>query len=164
MLGFSFEVFSIGNFFAFLGAALAVGLAGAGSAKGVGVVGEAASGVLSEDPDKFGQMIVLQAIPGTQGIYGLLVALLIMLQTGMFGGAMNLTLEQGAYVFASALPTAITGLISGYAQGRTAAAGVNLVAKRPDQLAKAIINAALVETYAIFGLLISLLMLFNISL
>lgn len=154
--------FNSGNFLAYLGVAVAVFLSGTGSAKGVGIVGEAMSGVTVEDPDKFGQLLVLQALPATQGIYGFIVGFIIMLNTGILGGAVNLSLETGAYVLASALPVGIVGLFSGIAQGRVSAAGVNIVAKRPDQLVKAMIPAAMVETYAILALLISLLCVFNI--
>lgn len=154
--------FNSGNFLAYLGVAVAVLFAGIGSAKGVGLVGEASSGILVDDPDKFGQCIVLQALPGTQGIYGFLIGFIIMLNTGMMGGAVNLSLETGAYILASALPVGIVGLLSGIAQGRVAAAGISVVAKRPDQVAKAIVSAAMVETYAILAFLISLLLVFNI--
>ena len=154
--------FNSGNFLAYLGVAVAVFLSGTGSAKGVGIVGEAMSGVTVEDPDTFGQLLVLQALPATQGIYGFIVGFIIMLNTGILGGAVNLSLETGAYVLASALPVGIVGLFSGIAQGRVSAAGVNIVAKRPDQLVKAMIPAAMVETYAILALLISLLCVFNI--
>ena len=154
--------FNSGNFLAYLGVAVAVLFSGIGSAKGVGLVGEATSGILVDDPDKYGQCIVLQALPGTQGIYGFLIGFIIMLNSGMMGGAVNLSLEAGAYILASAFPVGIVGLLSGIAQGRVAAAGISVVAKRPDQVAKAIVSAAMVETYAILAFLISLLLVFNI--
>ena len=87
-----------GNNLALLGAALAATLAGMGSAKGVGIVGEAASGLLSEDPSKFGKALILQALPGTQGIYGLITAFLIIFKMGILGGTpVELTVAQGAY-------------------------------------------------------------------
>ncbi|NLP18874.1 MAG: V-type ATP synthase subunit K [Firmicutes bacterium] len=149
---------------ALLGAALAVGLAGIGSAIGVGLVGQSASGVVSEDPDKFGQTLLLQALPGTQGIYGLLTGFLIMQRTGVVGGnLLELTMEQGWAVFMAAMPVAIVGLLSAIAQGRAAAAGVGLIAKRPEELGKAIIFAVMVETYAVLALLASILLLFGIT-
>ena len=151
-----------GNFLAYLGVAVAVLFSGIGSAKGVGLVGEATSGILIDDPDTYGQCIVLQALPGTQGIYGFLIGFIIMLNTGMMGGTINLSLETGAYILASAMPVGFVGLLSAVAQGRVAAAGISVVAKRPDQVAKAIVSAAMVETYAILAFLISLLLVFNI--
>ena len=139
------QFFFNGNFLAVLGAALAVGLGGIGSAKGVGIAGEAAAGLIAEDPDKFGQTLILQALPGTQGIYGFLVGIM------------------GMYVLAACLPCALTGLISGIHQGRVAAAGINVVAKRPNEVSKAMIYAAMVETYAILGLLISILLVINVG-
>jgi V/A-type H+-transporting ATPase subunit K len=149
---------------ALLGAALAVGLAGIGSAIGVGLVGQSAAGVVSEDPDKFGQTLLLQALPGTQGIYGLLTGFLIMQRTGVIGGnLLPLTMEQGWAVFMAAMPVAIVGLLSAIAQGRAAAAGVGLIAKRPEELGKAIIYAVMVETYAVLALLASIMLLFGIN-
>ena len=157
------QFFFNGNFLAVLGAALAVGLGGIGSAKGVGIAGEAAAGLIAEDPDKFGQTLILQALPGTQGIYGFLVGIMVMLNCGFLGGNAALTASQGMYVLAACLPCALTGLISGIHQGRVAAAGINVVAKRPNEVSKAIIYAAMVETYAILGLLISILLVINVG-
>ena len=157
------QFFFNGNFLAVLGAALAVGLGGIGSAKGVGIAGEAAAGLIAEDPDKFGQTLILQALPGTQGIYGFLVGIMVMLNCGFLGGNAALTASQGMYVLAACLPCALTGLISGIHQGRVAAAGINVVAKRPNVVSKAMIYAAMVETYAILGLLISILLVINVG-
>ena len=149
-----------GNALAIIGAAIAA-LAGVGSGLGVGIAGQAASGVLAEDPKKFGRTLLMQALPGTQGIYGLLMAFLIFARVGFFQGAMNVTPEQGWIILASGIPIGLIGVWSGIGQGIAAAAGIMLMGKRPDQMAKGIIYAAMVETYAIFGLLISILILFN---
>jgi len=147
-----------GTNLAILGAALAAILTGMGSAKGVGIVGEASSGMLIEDPSKFGQALVLQALPGSQGIYGFVTALMIVIKLGLFSGnVMELTTTQGMYLFLAAMPIAIVGYFSAIKQARVSAAGINLVSKRPSELGKAITSAALVETYAIFALLVSLL-------
>ncbi|MCI8906916.1 MAG: V-type ATP synthase subunit K [Angelakisella sp.] len=156
-----FEVFN-GNFLAYLGVAFAVIFSGIGSAKGVGLVGEAMSGVTVEDPGKFGQLLLLQALPATQGIYGFVVGFMVMVTTGMLGGTVNLSMATGAYIFASCCPIAFVGMVSGIHQGRVSAAGVNIVAKRPEEVSKAMVPAAMVETYAILALLISLLLVLNI--
>ena len=147
-----------GQNLALLGAGLAAALAGMGSAKGVGMVGEAASGLLTEDPSKFGKALILQALPGTQGIYGLITAFLIIFKIGVLGTPVELTVQQGAYFLMAALPIALVGYYSGIKQGRVAVTGISLIAKKPDEVGKAITSAALVETYAIFAVLVSLLM------
>ena len=148
-----------GNNLALLGAALAAILSGMGSAKGVGLVGEASSGLLAEDPSKFGKALILQALPGTQGIYGLITAFLIIFKLGLLSGSpVTLTVAQGMYYLVAGLPIAIVGFYSGIKQGRVAASGIALLAKRPKEVGKAITSAALVETYAIFAVLVSLLM------
>ena len=107
--------------------------------------------------------LILQLLPGTQGLYGLLVAVLLLSNIGVLGGgAIELTLGQGIMYFVACLPIAFGGLISGIFQGRTAAAGIGIIAKKPDESGKAIIMAAMVETYAILALLISILIIYNI--
>lgn len=151
---------TLGTSLAVLGAALAALLAGCGSAIGVGLVGQSAAGVLANDPSKFGKLLILQLLPGTQGLYGLLVAVLCLSQIGILGGgALELTTAQGIAYLAACSPIAIAGLISAMQQAKAAVAGVNLVAKNPDQNGKAITMAALVETYAVLALLISILAL-----
>jgi V/A-type H+-transporting ATPase subunit K len=153
------EFFNDGLLWALIGAALAALLPGIGSAKGVGIVGEAATGLVAEDPSKFGKLVMLQAIPGTQGIYGLLIGFLTCLKLGLFETSLvELTLFQGLYVFAACMPIAIVGFISAIYQGRCAAAAVNILAKRPNEVVKGVVLAAMVETYALFALLISFLM------
>ena len=149
---------NIGLALAVLGAAVAALLSGIGSAKGVGIVGEAAAGVVSVDGSKFSKVLLLQLLPGTQGLYGLLTAVLLLSRIGVIGaGAVDLTLTQGLLFFAAGLPIGLVGLFSAIAQGKAAAAGVGIVAKNPDESGKGIIMAAMVETYAILALLISIL-------
>lgn len=148
---------SIGTFLAVLGAAIAAGLAGIGSAIGVGTAGKAAAGVTAEDPDKFSKVLVLQLLPGTQGIYGLLVAFLVFVKIDLFGDVMALTLGEGLSLFAACIPIAIVGLISAVYQSRVAVSGIAMVAKRPEESGKAIILTVMVETYAVLALLVSLL-------
>ena len=159
------------NFFAdfgglaigFLGSGLAVGLCCAGSAKGTGLAGESGIGLLGEDPSYFGKVMILQVIPGTQGLYGLVVGFMCMLFMGVLDGSfVNLTMEEGFRYFAACLPMAIGGGISAVAQGRVAAGSINLLAKRPDDWAKGMVLCITVEFYAILSLLVSLLMLINI--
>lgn len=148
---------SIGTFLAILGAALAAGCAGIGSAIGVGVAGKAAAGVTAEDPDKFSKVLVLQLLPGTQGIYGLLVAFLVFVKINLFGNVMALTLGEGLSLFAACLPMAIVGLVSAIYQSKVACSGIAMIAKRPEESGKGIILAVMVETYAVLALLVSLL-------
>lgn len=155
---------SLGFALAILGAAVAALIAGIGSAKGVGIVGQAAAGVVSVDPSKFSKVLILQLLPGTQGLYGLLTAVLLLSRIGALGGTpVELTTAQGLMFLASGLPIGIVGLFSGIAQGKAAAAGVGIVAKKPEQSGKGVILAAMVETYAILALLISILIIVNIN-
>ena len=148
----------LGIVYALLGAALAVLLAGAGSALGVGVAGQAASGVVSEDPSKFAKVLIMQLLPGTQGIYGLLVGFITLSKVGLLGGGIKeVSVATGLLILAACLPIGIVGLISGKSQGKTAAAAIGIVAKKPEQFGKAMLFPAMVETYAILALLVSIL-------
>ena len=147
-----------------LGAALAVGFAGSGSAWGIGIANEAAAGIMTEDPKKFGYALVLLALPGTQGIYGLLVAVLAMQKAGLLGaGGVVITVWQGLGIGCACLPIAISGFYSAIWQGKSSAASILMISKRPDQIGKAVILPAMCETYAVFGLLMSILMLMGIK-
>ena len=148
---------NLGIVFALLGAALAAFLSGIGSAIGVGMGGEAAAGDLIEEPSLFSKVLILQLLPGTQGIYGLLIAFVCMSQIGVLGGDPNLTLAKGLLYFAACLPMGIVGLYSAIRQGRASVASIGMLAKRPEQFGKAMILPAMVETYAILALLISIL-------
>ena len=148
----------LGIVYALLGAAVAVLFAGAGSAIGVGIAGQAAAGVVTEDPSKFAKVLIIQRLPGTQGLYGLLVGFITLSNIGILGGDIaQIDVKTGLLILAACLPIGIVGLLSGIAQGKTAAASIGIVAKKPDQFGKAMLFPAMVETYAILALLISFL-------
>ena len=139
-----------------LGAGLAACMAGAGSAVGTGIAGEAGAGLITEDPSKFGKAMILQVIPGTQGLYGLVVFFVAIMNMGLLDGtALNLSFVDGCRYFAACMPIAIGG-------GKVAAASVNLLAKNPDHWAKGMILCITVEFYAILSLLASMMMLLYI--
>lgn len=147
-----------GLILALLGAALATGLAGIGSARGIGIVGQAAAGVVTEDPSKFGKALILELLPGTQGLYGFVTTIIILTRVGIIGGT-NPTLETGFMYFMACLPIALAGWRSAISQGKTAAAGIQILAKKPEHSTKGIILAVMVETYALLGFVASLLMI-----
>ncbi|HHX70892.1 MAG: V-type ATP synthase subunit K [Miniphocaeibacter sp.] len=142
-----------GVVFTALAVALAVFLSGMGSAKGVGMAGEAAAGIVIEEPEKFGKSLVLQLLPGTQGLYGFVIGLLI-----LFKIPEGVTLAQGLYYVGAALPVGIGGLTSAIAQAKVSVAGLNILAKNEEQQAKGIVFAVMVEMYAILAFAISFLM------
>ena len=153
----------MGIVFALLGMALAALLPGIGSARGVGIAGQAAAAVIADDPALFSKVLVLQLLPGTQGIYGLLIAFVTMLNTGLLGGSADISLMKGLCFLAACLPMAVVGWLSALQQARASIASINLVSKRPEQFGKAMIFPAMVETYAILALLISLLAVMNVA-
>ena len=155
---------NLGTVFALIGAAAAAIFAGMGSAKGVGLVGQAGAGVVTEDPSKFGKVLILQILPGTQGLYGFLAAILVLLQVGIIGGSFEpISTATGLLYFGACLPIAVVGYFSGISQGKAAAAGVGIIAKKPDQSGKAITMAVMVETYAVLALLVSLLSIISVG-
>ena len=117
-----------GVMFGVLGVALAALLAGSGSAKGVGIAGEAAAGVVIEEPEKFGKSLILQLLPGTQGLYGFVIGMLI-----LFKLTPDMSLVDGFTLFCASLPVGIAGYHSAIAQGRVSVAGINILAKNEEQ-------------------------------
>ena len=143
-----------------LGAGLAACLAGAGSGIGTGVAGQAGAGLVPEDPSKFGKVMILQVIPGTPGLYGLVVFFVAIMNMGLLDGtAANLSFVEGCRYFAACMPIGIGGLVTAKYQGKVAAASVNLLAKNPDHWSKGMILCITVEFYAILSLLASMMML-----
>ncbi len=146
-----------GQLLAILGAAIAIIFAGIGSVKGTSMAGQAAAGVVSEDPSSFGKLLVLQLLPGTQGLYGFIIGFLILTKAGLVGAGAIPTTAQGLQLLAAGLAIGVVGYMSGVYQGKAAVAGVGIVAKKPEEVGKAITLAAIVETYALLALLISFL-------
>jgi V/A-type H+-transporting ATPase subunit K len=155
---------NLGLALAILGAALAALISGMGSARGVGLVGEAAAGLISEDPSKFTKVLILQILPGTQGLYGFITAIMVMIKIQLLSGnPIELTTQQGLQVFVACLPMTVVGYFSALYQARVAASGVSVVAKKPEQQSKAMVLSAMVETYAVLALLISLLIILRLN-
>ena len=144
-----------GTVFAVLAAALATLLSGIGSAKGVGMAGEATAALTVDQPEKFGKALVLQLLPGTQGLYGFVIGFFIYQQ---ITGGDSITFERGLYLLMAALPVAIVGYASAQRQARVAIAGVNILAKNEDEFVKGVVYSVMVELYAILGFVISLLL------
>ena len=150
----------LGVSLAVLGAAIAAGLAGAGSTMGVSQTGQTGAGLVAEDESQFGNVLLLSALPGSQAIYGLLASILILQNTGVLTGEFASITWQDGLIFAFAgIPVGITCLASGQFQGKVLASGIQVIAKDKSKIGQVIILAALVETFAVFGLLISILMI-----
>ncbi len=156
---------SWGIVLAILGGALAVILGGIGSSIGVGKTGQASNGVMSENPEHFVPLMLLTALPGTQGVYGFLIGFILAMKLGLLKGELaSLDFYQGAAMFFACLPVGIAGLVSAIYQGRVCATGVYMVSKQPKEFIKPLVLAVFVEFYAVLGLLISILILNGIKL
>lgn len=144
---------NIGLILGGLGVAFATFMSGTGSARGVGMAGESAAALVKEKPELFGQALVLQLLPATQGLYGFVIGLLILLSLEP-----GLSASMGWYYFMCSLPVGIAGYTSAPAQARASVAGMQILAQRPENATQGIVFSAMVETYAILGFVISLLM------
>ena len=155
---------NMGNVYAIIGAALAVIVSGIGSSIGVGRAGQASAALLSKQPDKFGTTMILQVMPSTQGLYGFVVAFMMLIKLNVFGDMVALTDAQGWMMFGFCMPIAIVGLVSAIMQGNVAIGCINLVGKQENQIGHAIPMLVLVEIFAIFAFIVSILgvMLLNI--
>lgn len=142
------------------GAVMAATMAGIGSARGMHFVAQAAAGFTAENPDRFGQALVLQLLPGTQGVYGLLIGFLILISNGVITPlAAPISAAQGWIYLFGAIPGGFVQLFSAIYQGKASVAGVGLLCKHPHEQGKAMMMPLMVETYAVFGLLISMLII-----
>ncbi|MFC1855132.1 V-type ATP synthase subunit K [Thermodesulfobacteriota bacterium] len=157
---------SYGVVLAVLGAAIAVFVAGFGSCIGIGIAGQAANGLLGEDPERFGSLLVFVALPGTQGIYGFIGAFMVINKLGFLGteALSSISIDQGWAILFASIPVGLGGLVSAVHQGKVCAAGIAMSAKQPESAMKGVIYAAMVETYSIFGLLATIMLLQGINL
>lgn len=147
-----------GLIFAALGMGLAILLPGIGSAKGVGMVGEAASGLMAEEPEKFGQTLIIQLLPASQGLYGFVIAIMTLARLNV-----GMSLQEGLFILVACLPMAIVGYPSAVAQARISVNGIALIAKDEEQMTKTIIYTVMVETYALLAFVSSLIILNAVS-
>ncbi len=147
-----------GMFLATIGAGLAVGIAGMGAGIGVGIAGAAGAGTIAEKPDKFGLSLVFQALPQTQAIYGLLVAILILLFTGVIGATGPISIPVGIMAVGIGLAVGLAGL-SAIGQGISSASGIATVAEDSEMFGRGMVFSVLPETQAIYGLLLSILLM-----
>lgn len=157
---------TLGNALALIGAALSIFLGGAGSAIGLGYSGSASAGVLTEKPERYGINFILVVLPGTQGFYGFLGGLLVLLNLGVFDPTVKIALTtfQGLCVMAACLPVGVAGFISAIHQGKVCAGGIIMAAKRPEMAFKAgVVYAVMIEVYAILGLLATIFIINGIN-
>jgi V/A-type H+-transporting ATPase subunit K len=145
---------------ALFGVGISVGLGAAGSSLGSGAVAKVGASLLSKQPQKFPQALVLAALPSSQALYGFLYGIIILLQTGLLNGAIEVDQGTAFGFLASAIPVGVAGLFSGYAQGQVAASAIKIVAEKPENLNQGIVLSALIESFAIFGLIVSILIAF----
>lgn len=142
-----------------LGVGCAVIPAGFGSAIGIRIAAQVASGALSEDPKNFAKYLMLVTLPGTQGIYGFIMGFLVIMKSGLLKmPLLAISPEVGMQFLLACLPVGFAGFISAIHQGKVCAAGIEWVSKQPESTGQALIYAVLVEFYAILGLLASLFM------
>lgn len=144
---------------ALIGAMLAVMFGGIGSARGIRIAAAEGAGVMSEKPELFGRLLPLMALPGTQGFYGLICAIMMARYTNLIKGAMTIGPLPGLGLLAVGFGAGMVFWRSAVFQGETSAAAIALVAKRPDQVGRSILLPALVETYAVVALLAAILLI-----
>lgn len=149
-----------GLVFAIAGAVVVMVLSGIGASIGVALAGQAAAGVMTEDPEKFGRMIPLVGIPGTQGFYGFLIGFLVLNKLNFLGATIKVpTLSQGVQLFVICVIVSLVESISAVWQGKVAVSSIYIVAKRPEEAGKALVLPIFVEIYAILGLATGFLLL-----
>lgn len=147
-----------------LGCALAIGIAGIASAIGLALAGSSAVAVTAEKPDLFSKCLILQVLPMTQSVYGLLTAILLMMGAGLLGGgSASVTPLMGMGAIWIGLAVGLTGL-SAINQGMVASSSISSVARNPDVASRGIIFTVMPETIAIFGLLVGILLMVGLGL
>jgi V/A-type H+-transporting ATPase subunit K len=149
-----------------LGCALAVGISGISAATGLALSGSAAIAVTAEKPNLFGKCLILQVLPMTQSVYGLLTAILLMMGAGLLGGSPRADMTDPVIGLAAVWIGLVVGLtsISAINQGIVASSSISAVGRNPDVAARGIIYTITTETMAIFGLLTAILLMTGLGL
>lgn len=137
---------------AVLGVAVSVLFSGAGSARGVSMTGKAAAALISEQPEKFGQSLVLQMMSGTQGLYGFIVGFLIFMNIDD-----SLVIADALKYLGAGAVMGVAGFLTALQQAATSTAGIQILAKKPEHSTKGVLYSAMIETYAIFAFVIAVL-------
>jgi V/A-type H+/Na+-transporting ATPase subunit K len=146
--------------YAILGAVMVMVFAGIGSAVGVAFSAQAAAGVMTEDPEKFGIMIPLVGLPGTQGFYGFLIGFLVLNKLSLLSASIKMpSIPQGLQILSICGVVGMVEAVSAIYQGMVSAACIGIVAKRPEEAGKALVLPIFVEIYAILGLAAAFLLL-----
>jgi V/A-type H+/Na+-transporting ATPase subunit K len=149
---------TLGLFLAVLGAALSIVGGGIGTIVGTNHVAGSGSGLVAHKPKLFGLVLLLSALPSSQGIYGFLGSILILQQTGLLGGTIQqFSVEQGLVLLAAALPVGLLGMFSGAGQGKVLQSGLQIIANNQSNVGQAVILGVLMESMAVFGLLLTIL-------
>jgi V/A-type H+-transporting ATPase subunit K len=148
-----------------LGCAIAIGIAGISSAIGLALAGSSAVAVTAEKPDLFSKVLILQVLPMTQSVYGLLTAILMMMGAGLLGGnsGVLVTPLMGIGAIWIGLAVGLTGT-SAINQGQVASSSISAVGRNPDVASRGIIFTVMTETIAIFGLLLGILLMVGLGL
>jgi len=139
-----------------LGIALSIVLSGIGSARGAAMIGKAAAALISEQPEKFGQSLVLQMMSASQGLYGFIVSFLIFMNSFMNAGIV-ITFESALRYLSAGLIMGVAGYMTAIPQSVAATAGIQILAKKPEHSTKGVLYSAMIETYAIFAFVVSVL-------
>jgi len=127
-------------------------LSGIGSAKGGAMIGRAAAALISEQPEKFGQSLVLQMMSASQGLYGFIIGFLIFFNIGG-----NIAIMDALRFLAAGLIMGVAAYFTAIEQSVAATAGIQILAKKPEHSSKGVVYSAMIETYAIFAFVISMM-------
>ena len=154
----------LGLVFSVIGAVVVIVISGIGSAIGVALAGQAAAGVMTEDPEKFGRLIPLVGIAGTQGFYGFLIGFLVLNKLNLLADQIKIpTLSQGIQILFICVIVSLVEAISAVWQGKVAVSSIGIVAKKPEETGKALVLPIFVEIYAILGLAAGFLLLLGVK-
>jgi V/A-type H+-transporting ATPase subunit K len=137
-----------------VGILISIVMSGIGSAKGGAMIGTAAAGLISEQPEKFGQSLVLQMMSASQGLYGFIIGFLIF--TNLGGDAIEI--GTALRCFGAGTIMGFAGYFTAIEQSKAATAGIGILAKKPEHSTKGVLYSAMIETYAIFAFVVSVLL------
>ncbi len=159
MENLGWQSLSTGPAWVVMGAVFVAALGSIGSAIALGRTTSHSAGVLSEKPELFGKLLVLMALPGTQGFYAFIIAYLMLQKFGFTSSNPEASLGQGISMLVTGIIIGLVQFRSALSQGQSAIGSIDLTGKRPEESGRAILLPGLVEMYAVLAFLVAFLVI-----
>lgn len=134
------------------GPAIVLGISSIGSCIGCYIAGAASHAIMSRVEEGHGKFIGLSAAPSSQSIYGFI--LMILMRNAIRAGTLSPVsgIVMGVFV-------GLAFAASSIFQGKVCATGIQATAKEPSLFGKCFASVGIIESFALFAFVFSILIM-----